>query len=403
MRIVKRSLMAVITTVAITCSANSQGADSLTDVREAHGLNIDQNQISVSGISSGGWMANQFHIAYSEKIMGIGILAAGPYRCARNRSFMCDFTPFGFFMPHDSCQALYVCSKFASKAFGLFGFFMGPPDANSSVEATLKEAGGASIDPISGLSGDRVWLFSGRSDSLAPQEVMDELHSYYSILLEKAGDHRRKDQMTYITDKKVEHAMVIAAPGPNRCEVFGLPFINDCDYDAAGSLLSFIYEEHADLEHETIDSGKALSSSLLQFDQSSFFDATDPSVSMHSRGHLFVPQACQNGAGCRLHVAFHGCEQFQDVVEWKCASQAMCPALFFFKDAGYNEWAERNNTVVLYPQTVAWGSEAETGKNPKGCWDWWGYSGEDYFRKSGKQIAAVNWMIDCLTGAAPCP
>ncbi len=81
----------------------------------------------------------------------------------------------------------------------------------------------------------------------------------------------------------------------------------------------------------------------------------------------------------------------------------MCPALFFYKDAGYNEWAERNNTVVLYPQTVAWGSKAEGGKNPKGCWDWWGYSGEDYFRKSGKQISAVNWMIDCLTGAAPCP
>ena len=32
-----------------------------------------------------------------------------------------------------------------------------------------------------------------------------------------------------------------------------------------------------------------------------------------------------------------------------------------------------------------------------------GYSGEDYFRKSGKQITAVNWMIDCLTGAMLCP
>ena len=79
------------------------------------------------------------------------------------------------------------------------------------------------------------------------------------------------------------------------------------------------------------------------------------------------------------------------------------PSTFLNKDAGYNKSAERNHTVVLYPQTVAWGNEAEAGENPKGCWDWWGYSGEEYVRKSGKQIAAVNWMIDCLTGAMPCP
>ena len=49
----------------------------------AKGVNVDVSQISVSGISSGGFMAHQFHVAHSEHIMGAGIVAGGPYYCAR--------------------------------------------------------------------------------------------------------------------------------------------------------------------------------------------------------------------------------------------------------------------------------------------------------------------------------
>ena len=38
---------------------------------------MDKTKISVSGISSGGYMAVQFHVAYSETIMGAGIVAGG--------------------------------------------------------------------------------------------------------------------------------------------------------------------------------------------------------------------------------------------------------------------------------------------------------------------------------------
>src|SRR5512147_867029 len=48
----------------------------------AQPLNIDPQQISVSGISSGGFMAHQFHIAHSANIMGTGIVAGGPYGCS---------------------------------------------------------------------------------------------------------------------------------------------------------------------------------------------------------------------------------------------------------------------------------------------------------------------------------
>src|SRR4030095_2580940 len=46
-------------------------------------FNVDLTKTSVSGISSGGYMANQFHVAYSSIVVGAGILAAGPFSCAQ--------------------------------------------------------------------------------------------------------------------------------------------------------------------------------------------------------------------------------------------------------------------------------------------------------------------------------
>src|SRR6188472_1210286 len=43
---------------------------------------VDPARVSISGISSGAFMANQFHIAHSALIMGAGIVAGGLYGCA---------------------------------------------------------------------------------------------------------------------------------------------------------------------------------------------------------------------------------------------------------------------------------------------------------------------------------
>ena len=44
--------------------------------------NADVSGITVSGLSSGGNMAVQFHVAHSASVKGAGALAAGPYYCA---------------------------------------------------------------------------------------------------------------------------------------------------------------------------------------------------------------------------------------------------------------------------------------------------------------------------------
>ena len=64
----------------------------------------------------------------------------------------------------------------------------------------------------------------------------------------------------------------------------------------------------------------------------------------------------------------------------------------YVRHAGYNEWAESNKIVVLYPQARA------TALNPKGCWDWWGYTGKDYASNIGLQLTAVHRMVGHLAG-----
>ena len=42
---------------------------------------MDRAAVTVSGLSSGGFFAHQFHVAFSSLVKGAGILAGGPYGC----------------------------------------------------------------------------------------------------------------------------------------------------------------------------------------------------------------------------------------------------------------------------------------------------------------------------------
>jgi len=99
---------------------------------------------------------------------------------------------------------------------------------------------------------------------------------------------------------------------------------------------------------------------------------------LSKQGVIYIPQSCSE-AGCRLHVALHGCEQNLDAVGTK-----------FVEDSGFARWADTNRLVVLFPQVSA------SLVNPKACWDWWGYTGRDYLTKDAPQIAAIWRMVERL-------
>jgi hypothetical protein len=97
-----------------------------------------------------------------------------------------------------------------------------------------------------------------------------------------------------------------------------------------------------------------------------------------------VPTSCAAQLACRVHVAFHGCKQYASAI-----------GADYYLHAGYNAWADTNNLIVLYPQTIAT-SVLPYPTNPNGCWDWWGYNETAYAQKGGSQISAVFAMLQRL-------
>ncbi len=73
----------------------------------------------------------------------------------------------------------------------------------------------------------------------------------------------------------------------------------------------------------------------------------------------------------------------------------------YITSTGYNEIADTNNIVVLYPQVE--GVDDEEAQNPDGCWDWWGYSSTDaaqpdFYSQQAIQIRAIHGMLQRLGG-----
>ena len=327
-------------------------AESLSNLSRK--LNIDPRQTSVSGLSSGAYMAMQLQVTYSKHIMGAGIIAGGPYRCAAGHY------PRGGFDVTGMYAMLNVCMH----ASPVTWWPRPKPDVEFSIRETERLAAAGLIGEPSHLAQQKVWMFSGAKDMLIPTAVMDTLQIYYQHYIPAAN-------IRYVKNANASHGMITESYG-SSCKISLPPFINDCDFDAAGALLQQIYGK---LKPKIA----AQAANLYSFNQQEFFAASDRSISLHRNAHIYIPSTCKTGQRCKLHIALHGCLQSENLVDDA-----------FYGKAGYNAWAEANNIVVLYPQAKTWLA------NPQGCWDWWGYSGEHYADKQGKQVRALSRMLKLL-------
>ncbi|HSD43183.1 MAG TPA: depolymerase [Burkholderiales bacterium] len=315
-------------------------------------LGADPDAVTVSGISSGGYMAVQFHVAHSGTVKGVAVLAGGPYYCAQGSVF----TAYNNCMTPGRWTPLPEVEQLKVRAEGL--------------------ARARAIDPTENLAGTRVWLFAGTNDRTVVPAVVDALRRFYGLF--KVAP----DRLAMVNDRPAGHAMVTESAG-GACPLTAPPFINDCDFDAAGALLGHLL---GPLEPPAAkESGR-----IIRFDQKAFAGGDTYSIGMADSGYAYVPRVCET-AQCRVHVAFHGCRQSVEAIGER-----------FVREAGYNRWADANRLIVLYPQTISrngWGMAALRWSflfNPRGCWDWWGYTGAQYMTKAGPQVAAVKAMVDRL-------
>jgi poly(3-hydroxybutyrate) depolymerase len=314
-------------------------------------LGADLAATSVSGLSSGAFMAVQIEVAHSKDIVGAGMVAGGPYACAESQaSRLVPFWPAAVLQ--NAQQALNQCMQTSA----------GTPDAKALAKRAEELAQDGKIDPLSGLGDDNVYLFSGNEDQTVTRPVVQAAESFYKEVGVPPGD-------LTLVEKEGGHAF-ITEQGGAACGLSAAPYVSDCDYDQAKAILAWIYGPLAEASAEP--AGR-----FILFDQQPF---SEPGDGFADEGVVYVPPSCAEQAGCRVHIALHGCEQSREAV-----------GDTFIKESGYAEIADQNRLVILFPQ-----AKAITGINPQGCWDWWGYTGLDYLGKDAPQIAAIWAMVEQL-------
>lgn len=314
-------------------------------------LVIDTTQITVSGLSSGGFMANQLGVAHSATFKGVGVFAGGPYMCAG----------------HANYTACMYNASISSTAL-------------STMQADINNWSGTAIDAKSNIAAQKIFMFVGNSDFTVGPNPMLALQTQYQNNGVAAANllFVRRDSTAHVFPTDFD------ATGNNACGSSASPYISNCGYDGAKAVLSQFYG--------TLNArnNAPAAANYIEFDQTAF--TTNPGVA--PTGWVYVPADCAAGASCRLHVALHGCQQNVATIGDK-----------FLKSTGYTRWADTNRIVVLFPQTRVDSTSRATAAsgslaNPNGCWDWIGWYGSNFAQRAGTQVAAIKAMVDRLASGA---
>jgi len=294
-------------------------------------LNIDPGKVTVSGISAGGQMAHQMHIAYPDMFSGVGIIAGGPFGCAAG----------------SLTTAMTRCMGTVTEEL---------PVAEFAQEISAAATDGR-VGDFKALGNDPVWVFHGALDTTVAEALSTATVALYDEFM-PTGNIR------YVDDVQAAHNFPSMGSG-SACDKVESPFVGNCDFDAAGELLQHLY---GDLEKPSGSAADKLLETTLPGAQEAGLAET---------AYLYVPATCQKGAlACKAHLVLHGCAQSS--VQIKTA---------FIEQSGYLPWAEANNIVLAFPQVVP------SAVNPFACWDWWGYTGATYRWRDGPQMKVLaDWM-----------
>ena len=211
------------------------------------------------------------------------------------------------------------------------------------------------IDNLDNLKNDRVYIFSGTEDTVVKTGVTDSTFDFYEELVSNPK------QIFYDKSIPAGHAFITKNPADNDCSANSSPNINYCNLQQAFEIFEHIYGP----QNPPSPTDSSLLKHLYKFDQKEFIPKNRTghillnTFSMEDSGYVYIPEVCEEYSGeCKVHVALHGCGQGAS----KLGKQ-------YIIDTGYMEAADTNKTIILFPQV-----KSIPGLNPKGCWDFWGYT-----------------------------
>jgi poly(3-hydroxybutyrate) depolymerase len=306
---------------------------------------VDKAQTTVSGLSSGGFMANQLGYAYAATFKGIGVFAGGPYNCAGHSNYT---------------ACMYNATISAAMLTGM--------------QNDINAWSGSTNDNRSNVAAQKVYMFVGTSDTTVGPNPMNAGKTQYT------NNGVATANLDYIQRAGTAHVFPtnFDSTGNNACSSSASPYISNCGYDGAQAMFTRFYG--------TLNArnNAPAAGNYIEFDQTAF--STNPGLA--ATGWLYVPASCAAGATCKVHVALHGCQQNYATIGDK-----------FVTNTGYTRWADTNNIIVLFPQTKVDSVSRPTAAsgslgNPNGCWDWIGWYGNNFAQKAGTQMAAIKAMVD---------
>ncbi|WP_051168253.1 extracellular catalytic domain type 2 short-chain-length polyhydroxyalkanoate depolymerase [Marinospirillum minutulum] len=326
----KASLLLASLVLLTACSSNESKHPELPK------LNTTTERLYIAGISSGGYLTHQLHLAWPDEVRGVAVFAAGPYACAKE----------------GVTAALFNCMAVSR----------GAPSAEKSLQLIEEAAKEGELGDPKLVENSRVYLYKAAADSVVAQPV--------SIALEKTYAQLAPEGLKIHTQALAGHGFPTLDKGV-ACEKTATPYVNACGYSGAAESLNY-------LDGPTKKAVQAeATGQLLSFNQNTF--KAEKSKGLAEEGFYYVPKQCAAG-GCGLQVVLHGCEQGAAEVGED-----------FMRLSGYLQQADARDLVLLFPQ-------AKTSlPNPKGCWDWWGYESKAFATREGPQMQAIHAMWQQLS------
>lgn len=248
-------------------------------------------EFTVSGFSSGAFMAMQLHLAHSSSVTGVGISAGASYR-------------------------------FSQGLLPELAYFYLPSliNVNGLVEYAQVQEMDFNIDPLENLKNSRVWVHGSKNDEKVYIGLVKKVEEFYRLYT---------SNIKTVYNLKNKHAFVTDDYG-NPCWFYGKPYISNCNFDMAGDILNHLYDN---LKPKR----KSDPERLFKFVQSKYDSYL---AGMADSGYIYLPEACE-AKDCRVHVFLHGCGMNTDYI-----SDAL------IRYSGFNDWGESNELIIIYPQAA---------------------------------------------------
>ncbi|CAF1418264.1 unnamed protein product, partial [Adineta ricciae] len=194
-----------------------------------------RTDVTVSGISAGGSMATQLHLAFSSEISGCGVVAGPPYYCAQGAMM----------------TAIGACMRGPATSVS----------ANTLQNKLKSYVSSGSADPIANVKNDPVYIFTGQKDGTVIPGVVKVNEQIYSAL---GANIKTK------YDLAANHGFPTENFG-GKCDVlYSANYINNCNFNLAYDMLNHIFG--GSLVQPPSGTTVPLTGQLITFDQAAFMN-----------------------------------------------------------------------------------------------------------------------------------